>query len=202
MLLRLIEDMNRALDHDCYFAAFAIALTMPDICGKAKYPNEKSTKKRYIDWYNEYVGQYEKCPKNEADADEVEMPYLSGEVVYSLRCSFLHQGNPNIEYVKIKDETCKLDRFTLLIQKKNEFDLYADSTSVTRQGVDLEAMEETERCYEVNIRRLCLVLSLCASAYYREYPGQFNFFNYDVVDLDERYANYDNAHTSGNRVNE
>ena len=202
MLLRLIEDMNRALAYDCYFAALAIALTLPDICGKAKYP-KAGVRKRYIEWYDEYVGRYEKCPKNEADADEEEMPYLSGEVVYSLRCSLLHQGNPNIEKSDIKnDVTCKVDRFTLLIQKKNKFDLYSDSASVTRQGVDPEAMKEIERCYEVNIRRLCLVLSLCASAYYREYPGQFNFFNYDVVDLDERYANYDNAHTSGSRVNE
>ena len=201
MLLHLIEDMNRALDHDCYFAALAIALMLPDICGKAKYPKAR-VGDRYIDWYDEYVGQYEKCPKNEGNPQDVEMPYLSGEVVYSLRCSFLHQGNPNIENAKIKDDTCKMDRFTLLIQKKNEFDLYSDSASVTRQGIDPKAMEETERCYEVNIRRLCLVLSLCASAYYKEYPGQFNFFNYDIVDLDERYANYDNAYTSGNRVTE
>ena len=200
MLLQLIEDMNRALDHDCYFSALAIALMLPDICGRAKYHTEG--KARYINWYNEYVGRYEKSPKNEDCPDEVEMPYLSGEVVYSLRCSFLHQGNPNIEYAKIKDDTCKLDRFTLLIQKKNEFDSYLDTASVTSQGVDPEAMEETERSYEVNIRRLCLVLSLCASAYYREFPDQFDFFHYDIVDLDERYANYDKFHTSENGATE
>lgn len=200
MLLRLIDDMNRALDHNCYFASFAIALTLPDICGKAKYPNERSTKKRYIDWYNEYVGQYEKCPKNEEHPEDVEMPYLSGEVVYSLRCSFLHQGNPNIENAKIDDDACKVNRFTLLIQKKNEFDSYSDTASVTRQGADPKAMEETERCYEVNIRRLCLVVSLCASAYYKKYPEQFDFFNYDIVDLDELYSNYDKAHSMNSRV--
>ena len=201
MLLQLIEDMNRALEHDCYFAALAIALMLPDICGKAKYPKAK-VGDRYIDWYNEYVGRYEKSPKNEDCPDEVDMPYLSGEVVYSLRCSFLHQGNPNIEKVKIKDGTCKMDRFTLLIQKKNEFDLYSDSASVTRQGIDPKAMGETERCYEVNIRRLCLVFSLCASAYYREFPDQFDFFHYNIVDLDERYANYDKFHASKNGVTE
>ena len=199
MLLHLIEDMNRALDHDCYFAALAIALMLPDICGKAKYPKAK-VGDRYIDWYDEYVGQYEKCPKNVENPEDVEMPYLSGEVVYSLRGSLLHQGNPNLENAKIKDAACKLDRFTFLIQKKNEFDLYSDFARVTRQAVDLERMEETERCYEVNIRRFCLVLSLCASAYYKEFPEQFDFFNYDIVDLDELYANYDKAHSMNSRV--
>ena len=53
MLLRLIDDMNKALDNDCFLSALSLALTLPDICGKAKYPDEKSTKKRYIDWYDE-----------------------------------------------------------------------------------------------------------------------------------------------------
>lgn len=48
MVNRLVEDINRALDNDAYFAALSLALTLPDICGKAKYPTEKSTKKRYI----------------------------------------------------------------------------------------------------------------------------------------------------------
>ena len=58
MLNQLIADINRALDNEAYFSALSLALTLPDICGKAKYPTEKSTRKRYIDWYNEYVGQY------------------------------------------------------------------------------------------------------------------------------------------------
>ena len=45
MLQRLIDDINKALDNDCFFSALSLALTLPDICGKAKYPNEKSSKK-------------------------------------------------------------------------------------------------------------------------------------------------------------
>ena len=52
MVQRIVDDIRAALDHDLYFAALSTALTLPDICGKAEYPNEKSSKKRYIDWYN------------------------------------------------------------------------------------------------------------------------------------------------------
>lgn len=189
MLLRLIEDMNHALDNDCYFAALAIALMLPDICGKAKY--HKEGRDRYIDWYDEYVGQYEKCPKSEAYPDESELPYLSGEVVFKLRCAFLHQGNPGIEekeIKKIKEERCRIDHFTLLTEKKNEFDIYGDSASVFAWYSNEERIREPVRSYEVNVRRLCLVLAACAKGYYNEFPEQFDFFNYDIVDVDERNA--------------
>ena len=35
ILIRLIDDINRALENEAYFAALALALTLPDICGKA-----------------------------------------------------------------------------------------------------------------------------------------------------------------------
>lgn len=183
MIQRLIDDINKALDNDCFFSALSLALTLPDICGKAKYPNEKSTKKRYIDWYDEYIGAYEQCP-----GEEGKMPYLSGEVVYSLRCSFLHQGNPNIEREKIQEECCKVDHFTLLTEKKKKFNVLSDSANVSEQFFNGKQLGETHRSYEVNVRRLCFILLACANGYYREHPEQFNFFDFTIVDLDERYA--------------
>ena len=183
MIQRLIDDINKALDNDCFFSALSLALTLPDICGKAKYPNEKSTTKRYIDWYDEYIGAYEQCP-----GEEGKMPYLSGEVVYSLRCSFLHQGNPNIEREKIQEECCKVDHFTLLTEKKKKFNVLSDSANISEQFFNGKQLGETHRRYEVNVRRLCFILSACANGYYREHPEQFNFFDFSIVDLDERYA--------------
>ena len=48
MVEQLIDDVNRALDNEAYFAALTLALTLPDICGKAQYP-ESGGGKRYID---------------------------------------------------------------------------------------------------------------------------------------------------------
>lgn len=144
--------MNKALDNDCFFSALSLALTLPDICGKAKYPTD-GNKKRYIAWYDEYVGAYEQCP-----GEEGKMPYLSGEVVYQLRCSFLHQGNPNIDKGKINEECCKIDKFVLLTEKKKEFNILSDSASSSEQFWGDKKIGDTYRTYEVNVRRLCFTL--------------------------------------------
>ena len=41
---------------------------MPDICGKAAYPTERSSRKRYILWYDEEIGKY---GKNSEDKDDI-----------------------------------------------------------------------------------------------------------------------------------
>lgn len=182
MLQRLIDDMNKALDNDCFFSALSLALILPDVCGKAKYPIEKNNKKRYTNWYNKYVGAYEQCP-----GEEGKMPYLSGEVVYQLRCSFLHQGNPNIDKDKINEECCRIDKFVLLTEKKKEFNILSDSASSSEQFWGDKKIGATYRAYEVNVRRLCFIISACAGAFYKENPELFDFFDFKVVDLDERY---------------
>lgn len=48
MILRIIDEIEKALNHDLYFAALNLALTLPDICGKAEYPSLRSTRERYI----------------------------------------------------------------------------------------------------------------------------------------------------------
>lgn len=60
MMLQLIDDVNKALDAECYYSALALALTFPDICGKAEYPQKNTN--RYKDWYDEHIGKYEQCP--------------------------------------------------------------------------------------------------------------------------------------------
>lgn len=163
MVDKIIEEINIALDNNLYFVALNSVLTLPDICGKAEYPSEKSSKKRYIDWYDKFIGQYEINPENIIRG--IDMPYLSGEVVYSLRCSLLHQGNPNIAGNHNIN-------FSLLIEKKNEFDVYVDSAGV----------EYNERTYRVSIRRLCCILCWACEKYYKNNKNKFNFFNYTLVD--------------------
>ena len=55
MILRIIDEIEKALSHDLYFAALNLALTLPDICGKAEYPNLR-TGERYKKWYDENCG--------------------------------------------------------------------------------------------------------------------------------------------------
>ena len=54
MVDRIVKEINICLENDCYISALGMALTLPDICGKAKYPQWK--KLRYKKWYDEYIG--------------------------------------------------------------------------------------------------------------------------------------------------
>lgn len=179
MVNQLIADMNNALDHNCYFAALALALVLPDVCAKAEYPNEKSNKKRYVDWFEEYIGQYEKCPQG--DFDEESAPYLSGEVVYQLCCEFLHQGTPNIDAERIIAEENRIDHFTLVIESKKPFDIYSDVASV---GWSITSTNKC-RTYRVNVRRFCLIIAAVVKNFFSNNKEKFDFMNCSIIDWDE-----------------
>lgn len=175
MILRIIDEIEKALSHDLYFAALNLALTLPDICGKAEYPSLRSTRERYIQWYDKIVGVTEKPPRD----DEPEMPYLSGEVVYSLRCSLLHEGNPNLQ--KNGKHPIPIDHFSLVIQSEQPFHIYGGEESCVMTSPDGTEV----RSYRVNVWRLCMVLCLCAKGYYKENKDKFDFYNYELIDWDE-----------------
>ena len=40
IILARIDEIEKSLENECYIAALALALTLPDICGKAEYPSE------------------------------------------------------------------------------------------------------------------------------------------------------------------
>lgn len=163
MIEQIVNDINTALKNGAYLSALSLALTLPDVCGKAEYPGGR-VGERYKKWYQENVGQYE-------TDGEGNCPYLSDEVVYSLRNSFLHQTTPNIDKTMIHDPQNKIDRFVLVIEPKKEFDIYADlSVSGGYRGKE----------YHVSVQRLCLILTRTALCYYRKNKEKFNFFEYEI----------------------
>lgn len=168
MIEKLIDDCEKALENNIYMAALNLALTLPDICAKAKYPAEKSNKKRYVDWYEEYIGQYDKYPKfHEGDKEPA---YPSGEVIYSLRCSMLHQGTPNI------DDKCDIAFFSLIYETTKPIYMYLGEGSGSSPG---------GRNLSVHINILCWKICTAVKQYYAENKAQFNFFNYRLIDRDE-----------------
>lgn len=182
MMLQLIDDAHKELDADCYFSALALALTFPDICGKAKYPKVNSTS-RYTNWYDEHIGKYEQCPCEQCRTTP--MPYLSGEVVYSLRNSLLHQGTPNITVGKIKNHNNKIDCFELVLESKKPFDIYGDSSDIFHTSFD----DNDVKHYRVNVRRLCLILCHTAKGYYEANRDKFDFIQCSIIDWDSETIN-------------
>lgn len=160
-----VNDIENALKNKSYFSALAMSLALPDICGAAEYPNETSTAKRYIEWYNKYLREYM--------SDDSGNPYLSGEIVYNLRNTFLHAGSPNIDSNKIKDEANQLDGFGLILGDGTEMCM---TLFIKFSIVKLRAMI-------VDVTYLCKIICDRSLWYYKNNTNKFHFdFSIDTQD--------------------
>lgn len=178
MLDRIISDVDKALDAEAYLSALALMMTIPDICAKAEYGGKSRNKERYVKWFDEHIGQYNRPPCEE---HEIQTPYISGEGAYQLRCSVLHEGNTDIDKSEIDEERNKIDSFTLAVEKKKPFDIYVDSSEVTS---DSNGVVE-HRAYKVNIRQLWLQIRETAMHFYEKHKDKFDFLNYKIINWDE-----------------
>lgn len=166
LINKLVEEIRKSLDNDIYLSALIIALTLPDICGKAAFPNYKPSD-RYIKWYDDYIGQYEMTEGFNIDG----IPYTSGLIIYNLRNSLMHEGNPNIN-----EKTCDIQEFELLLEDKNKQSIYMGSAGVRTEFVDNEVVSVTKRLC-INVRQICFKICACAEYYYKENKEKFDFFN-------------------------
>lgn len=175
-----IQDIRNALNNNCLWAALSLSLSIPDICGKIKYPNDKPSI-RFIKWFDEYLGQFEKCPTKE---NEIEMPYLNGKLFYQLRCAFFHEGTNDIEE---KNTSFNLDCFQFIICEKNDFEIYADSISPSLRFSFQKKNAETTFCMDVNIRNICNKIIWVTEAFLKEDCQEYKMPQLKFYNFDERY---------------
>ena len=174
LFLSRIEEIRRCLESELYLTAFSLALTLPDICGKAQYPEYGDNfKRRYSEWFDNYVDGYGQSTSPYA----VDLPFLSGEVVFQLRCNLLHIGNPNIKKDKISKKDNRIDNFTIKYGGK-----FLGDTSVVSYGASRTPLS---RSYTINMDLLCVRLCNAAEKYYRDNSEKFSFFNYQFVHTNE-----------------
>ena len=174
MVNRIIKEIKVALDNGCYIVALMGALTLPDICGKSAYPKLK-TGKRYVKWCDTYVYPQMGHIDEDVKALDCGISHLNGKIIYCLRCSLLHQGSADIERKK-----CGVENFELLIQPKNEFDIYVNSFGVTWENDDIE---HRERHMRVHIRNICRDLCNAAELYYQNHKDEFEFIKYRIAQI-------------------
>lgn len=160
MLELYVEEITTCLRNKCYFSALSMSLMLPDMCGMAEFPN-KQVAGRYISWYDTYIGNYLKQER----ANEEE-PYLSGEIVYNLRNNFFHQGQPNINAGKVKEEINKFDHFVLLVGWENV--IYSIVSTFSTMGAWC-------RLIFVDISYLCNLICDAALFYYSSNKEKFSY---------------------------
>lgn len=184
MIRVYVNDIRNSLKNKCYFSALSLALTLPDICGMVEYP-DATVGGRYMDWYDKYIGEYMYQNNKKWGIDN--HPYISGEIIYSLRNTFLHQGSPNINAEKMKKQSNKLDQFILIL---------GDGTVIQAIGVDLgvkdgkalgslsektgasiDVLEDllSIRKIAVDITYLCGLICDCALWYYENNMNKFSW---------------------------
>lgn len=168
-----VNDIKHSLKNKCYFSALALALTLPDMCGMVEF-SDKSVSERYVEWYDKYLGIYMAQGNN--DLEEAN-PWLSGEVIYNLRNTFLHQGSPNVISHKIKDVSNQIDKFILVL---------GDGTKLWNStvNIDIGNGKATFKAILVDVTYLCNNLCDCALWYYENERQKFGF-DFDVVTQEE-----------------
>lgn len=50
-----IQEIRKALDKDCYLAALALSLTLPDICSQVENAVMDENRTLYINWFNSHT---------------------------------------------------------------------------------------------------------------------------------------------------
>lgn len=161
--LKILDEINIAVESGLYNCALALALTIPDICGKVEFPKERSTGKRYRNWFDQYAKDIftvvvKKLPSNE---DGV-YPILTSEECYALRCAVLHAGNYRV--YKILDKV--------------------DFHARIREGEYYSHAVRDSRNADWDVIQICQKLCRAGEQYYRNVEDKTRFDN-EVVRIDE-----------------
>lgn len=96
-MLASILEIRKALKNECYFAALALSLTLPDICSQVDNGEMNGNRSLYINWFYSYV-------KHDCfyfPMTGFETPTFDREMCYLLRCKILHNGSTEVTNYKL-----------------------------------------------------------------------------------------------------
>lgn len=93
----ILDDADKCIENGIYIGALDVALTIPDICGNIEFQGT-SVGDRYKSWFKNYVCDEEsQLTVGNYGLPQLK-PFYDAELVYKLRCSMLHEGQPIIDY--------------------------------------------------------------------------------------------------------
>lgn len=212
----LLNDIKKGVSEGNYLCALALALTIPDICGKAKYPKCKINSFRYIAWYDSEISAKEKpmmagcpnpCTEENKYLEQISPDYINcnkykqrkGYNIPLFPCANCKRNTVKNYYgYLIYKLRCDFlhsgnpglidDRFFEEIKTDSEKGHYIPRFSLILDGNTSYADQIST---QVSIPMLCNKLVNAGEKYYMENEEKFNFFRYSIIRKDERQHRYD-----------
>lgn len=163
MLLNLIKDIEKALEAKAYLSALALALTIPDICGKMAYPNLNGSEP-YKKWFDEYLSEMYTVSNKSSNL-------FDSTTCYKLRCAFLHAGNT--------EKIPAIDEFELGIN-------CCDSYSQTWKNNDVKNIRHQIR---INVDQFCQFIITATREFYNKNIDLYSKADntVDIIDLKKKF---------------
>lgn len=161
----VFNSIRQSLNTENYLAALALALTIPDICGKVEFPNEK-VGDRYCEWYTNYVDNAYNFPPPKCNPDDLPIPpRFSASDCYQLRCAILHSWSIDMDFDKVNFDLFKLYKNTSVVS-----------------GVRWEqGKPQTAKSYiYLDITRFCQTMCDVAEEYYNTRKADFSKYHIEI----------------------
>lgn len=167
-----LNDIRKAYNAGALKAAFALALTLPDICGQIEYPNEDCGT-RYALWIDNYLEEPQKSTVFDlviSNNSEIKKEIvIDGKTYYRLRCTYLHSGSTILE----KDGSDYPEFHFVTTSTEDEF-IYANM---------LVSIKERKILF-VDIRNEINKLLHSATEYYKTHMSEFEKHKIEIIDLE------------------
>ena len=90
MMNRLTTAVRSAINGQNWYAALALALCLPDICGKLENL-EGGSRSRYTSWFDANLAAV-----NQSTIHGKNVVFLTADDCYALRCALLHTGSDDV----------------------------------------------------------------------------------------------------------
>ena len=178
---RQIEDVRSAIGADNLLSALALALTFPDVFGRALYPDmvtangRRNAGAQYSRWFDEHVGTEYKMPE-EPGSCELER-YFTGRMCWKLRCAYLHEGKSDCNYpYEPSNSQDGLDY-------EFEFELALHACDAVGDTTESATPDRVKRHVRIDVGKLCVRLCDAAEACLLNNAGRFSNHTSDILDL-------------------
>lgn len=164
-MIRQIEEIDIALKAGAYYAALALALTLPDICAQVEYKKRHTGNEDYIGWLkgNNVLARFESC------FPEVARATFCAEDCYALRCRVLHNGDLNLS----ESKRSEIDAFELALPEEGEDYLWHYYVGADERGRGIGVAR-------INIVGLTRILRDAAMRFYDNWPDKRAFDDHNL----------------------